>query len=100
MYKLPNEFPIQERGQHAFADLSTKTLLLTKIFFIPSFIRTIHFRTKIHKHISTKKKTSYLKPQCRPVEIAVQNVIAASTDVTNTGVANPFESLFNSEEEW
>ena len=85
--------------QHAFADLSTKTLL-TKIFFIPSFIRTIHFRTKIHKHMSTKKKTSYLKPQCRPVEIAVQNVIAASTDVTNTGVANPFESLFNPEEEW
>ena len=72
--------------QHAFADLSTKTLL-TKIFFIHSFIRT-------------KKKTSYLKPQCRPVEIAVQNVIAASTDVTNTGVANPFESLFNPEEEW
>lgn len=92
-------FLSKKEAQHAFADLSTKTLL-TKIFFIPSFIRTIHFRTEIHKHMSTKKKTSYLKPQCRPVEIAVQNVIAASTDVTNTGVANPFESLFNPEEEW
>ena len=48
----------------------------------------------------TKKKTVYLKPQCRLVEIAVQQVIAASTDVTNTGVTNPFESLFNPEEEW
>ncbi len=48
----------------------------------------------------TKKKTVYLKPQCRLVEIAVQQVIAASTDVTNTGVTNPFESLFNPEELW
>ena len=48
----------------------------------------------------TKKKTVYLKPQCRLVEIEVQNVIAASTEVTHTEVVIDFDSLFNTEEEW
>ncbi len=47
------------------------------------------------------RKADYLNPRCEVLELAVQQVIAASSnDVTDSGVTNPFVSLFNPEENW
>lgn len=50
--------------------------------------------------MKAKKHADYLTPRCEVLGIAVQQVIAASPDVSNTGVTNPFGSLFNPEEVW
>lgn len=46
------------------------------------------------------KKADYLCPRCEVLEIELRQVFAASQDVSNTGVTNPFGSLFNPEEVW
>ena len=46
------------------------------------------------------KKADYLSPRCEVLGIELRQVFAASQDVSNTGVTNPFGSLFNPEENW
>ncbi len=50
--------------------------------------------------MKAKKRADYLAPKSQVLEIAARQVFAASPDVSNTGVTNPFGSLFNPEEVW
>ena len=50
--------------------------------------------------MKAKKHADYLTPRCEVLEIELRQVFAASPDVSNTGVTNPFGSLFNPEENW
>ena len=50
--------------------------------------------------MKAKKRADYLSPQCEVLGIELRQVFAASPDVSNTGVTNPFGSLFNPEENW
>jgi len=50
--------------------------------------------------MKAKKLADYLTPQCEVLGIELRQVFAASPDVSNTGVTNPFGSLFNPEENW